>query len=285
MLLHERTLTPFPDASTSLSGPRLQSILEDVTTTQTSTLQHRFQHIATPTLSHLLALVAHPPPLFPADNTTLLVIDGLRTLVDLDYPRYPYFNASSHKSEAQKWQAGRRYAVLGSLIAALNKLAALNDIAVVITTGCATRMRNGTGMGAVLVPGVGGSEWETGIWSRLVVFRDFNGRFIGITKAQGARLVAEEGIVGRIVSFNIDEAGSLKEYALRDALRDAPNAEQPAQAVAISPAKPRKRTYDEIADSDGEDEDEFGWADEDAIAAEGLLAVPDAIDDAGGGVG
>ena len=43
--------------------------------------------------------------------------------------------------------------------------------------------------------------------------------------------------------------------------------------LRASPVKPRKRNFDEIADSEGEDVDEYGWAetDDDAIAAEGLM--------------
>lgn len=39
-----------------------------------------------------------------------------------------------------------------------------------------------------------------------------------------------------------------------------------------SPLKTRKRAFDEIADSDGEDvSSEYGWLDEDGVAAEGLV--------------
>ena len=203
---------------------------------------------------------------FPPEGTTLLVIDGLNTLIDLDYPRFPF--ASSSKTEQQRWQTGRRYAVLGSFVSALNKLAVLNNLAVIVTTGCASRMRNDSGLRSALVPGVGGGEWDAGVWTRLVVFRDFSERCVGMQKCQGRSLISREeiGEVGRVVALAVTEQGGMCE---RVTLKDV--VQTPPKAIS-SPAKPRKRTYDEVADSDGEDADEYGWADkdEDALADGGL---------------
>ena len=237
-------------------------------------------HVTTPTLSHLLALLSRPPTGFFPRRTGLLVIDGLNALFDLDYPRYQF--STSTKTEQQKWQASRRYAVLGSLASALNRIAVLYNIAVIVTTGCVTRMRHESSVGAALVPGVGGTEWDSGIWNRLVVFRDFSGRFIGVQKCQGKNLISREqvGEVGRIFGFGMTVEGALHER-LDGKVASGPLA---AQAKSrSSPVKPRKRNIDEIADSEEEDVDEYGWAetDENAMAAEGLddeqpaEAVPD----------
>jgi len=226
----------------------------------------RFHHSVLPTLSHLLAAVLHPRPDYPPECTSLVIIDGLNTLIDLDYPRFHFIGIS--KTEQQRWQAGRRYAVLGSLVTALNKLAVLNNLAVVVTTGCATRMRPDTGLGAALVPGVGGPEWDNGIWTRVVVFRDLAGRFVGVQKRQGHSLISREevGEVGRVIAFAIAEDGSLSErYAGRGGTESA------VPKLLQSPVKRRKRAYDEIADSDGDDVDEYGWADTDeSVIADGL---------------
>jgi len=223
----------------------------------------RFHHIVVPTLSHLLASILHPRDSFPAEGTSLLVIEGLNTLIDLDYPRFPF--AGSAKTEQQRWQAGRRYAILGSLVSALNKLAVLNNLAVIVTTGCASRMRTDSGLGSALVPGVGGGEWDAGVWGRLVVFRDFGGRFVGLQKCQGRSLISREevGEVGRVVSFEISRDGRVGEKGI------GVTGDQVVPKTMRSPVKPRKRTFDEVADSEGEEAaDEYGWAetDEDAIA-------------------
>lgn len=199
-----------------------------------------------------------------------MVIDDLNTLIDLDYPRQQFL--SSTRTEQQKWQSSRRYAILGSLVSALNKLAVLNNLAVIVTTGCSTRTRPDGGLGAALAPGIGGAEWEAGTWNRLVVLRDFGGRLIGMQKFQGKSLISREevGETGRVFAFEILASGAIQS---RHPGKDTESATAALAKAKISPVKPRKRTFDEIADSDGEDVDEYGWAeaDDDALAAEGLV--------------
>ena len=212
----------------------------------------------------------HPPSNFVPPRCNLLVIEDLNSLIDLDYPRYQF--ATSTKTEQQRWQAGRRYAILGFLVSAINKLAVLNNLAAIVTTGCVTRMRPDSGLGAALVPAIGGPEWDGGIWNRLVVFRDFGGRIVGVQKCQGKSLIPREevGEIGRLVAFNITSGGVVGERPASEGPQSLP-----AQQVKprMSPVKPRKRNLDEIANSEGEDVDEYGWAekDDDAITAEGLI--------------
>lgn len=273
-------LTNASDTKTPISGKRLESF---VSTSEPSwglskTQLTKFRHVTAPTLSHLLAILLHPPPGFFPDDLTLLVVNGANSLVDLDFPRYQL--AGPTKSEQQKWQAGRRYAILGSLISAMNKLAMINNMAVVVSTGCSTRMRPDSGLGAALVPGVGGAEWDAGIWTRLVVFCDFNARFVGLQKAQGKNLVSREevGEVGRIISFDLAKGGGLLEVTGEESVSAIPLPLMPSKP---SPVKPRKRNFDEIADSEDEDVDEYGWleTDEDTIAAEGANDAPSNKDD------
>ncbi|KAF2774524.1 hypothetical protein EJ03DRAFT_304169 [Teratosphaeria nubilosa] len=267
-------------ADTPLSGSRLQAMLDADLSTRNQNLStvsregclKRLHYASLPTLSHLLAMILHPRPSFPPPDTSLIVIEGVNKLFDLDYPRAAITGAN--RSEQQRWQSSRRYAVLGSLVSGLNKLAVLNDLAVVVTTGCASRMRTDSGIGSALVPGVGGVEWDSGIWTRLVVLRDFDGRVIGLQKCQGRGLIPREeiGEVGKIIGFAIGKDGVLQDRQAQDGL---PSSGIMAQLVR-SPVKPRKRTFDEVADSEGEDVDEYGWADadEDALAG-GALAEED----------
>ena len=261
------------DSGTSLSHQRLHSSTSSSASALASDspegLPRRFHHYTVSTLSHLLALILHPPPGFLPDKTSLLVVEGVNALVDLDYPRYNF--ASSSKTEAQKWQASRRYGVLGSIASALNKLAVLNSLAVIVTTGCATRQRADSGLGAALVPGIGSTEWDSSIWNRIVIFRDFAGRFAGIQKCQGKTLVSRDdpGDVGKIVGFDIGSAGTLRERVVIS----GPEGGSAAPPKRVGPVKPPKRSFDEVADSEDEDVDEYGWADtdEDAVAREGLM--------------
>ena len=182
-----------------------------------------------PTVAHLLALVLHAPPSFPPQNTVLMVVDGLHAIFDIAYPRGRP-NTYGSKSDPAKWAAGRRYSVLGSTIAALKKLAALHDMAVLVITGCATRVRAGSGLGAVLVPGLGGAEWESGIANRLVMLRDLapaaarlskssrgsttvaSARLIGLQKVHG-RFFGEDGEIGQLIAFKIEKVRSLNKFS------------------------------------------------------------------------
>lgn len=269
------------DCAAPLSLARLRALSlgdqEDNEATASSKLQN-LRHLQVSTLSHLLALILHPPSGFFAQNTALLVIDGLNILLDLDYPRAQALG--SNRTEAQKWQAGRRYAVLGALSTALNKLAAMNNLAVVVTTGCAMRSRPDSGLGGALAPGIGGTEWDAGVWNRLVVFRDFVGSFVGIQKCGGKSLISREevGEPGRLIGFELTAGGLLRERQPGKAA----DGSIPA-ALKSSPVKSRKRHFDEVADSEGE-EDEYGWdaGDEDVFAASTLAPEDSTLPNADG---
>jgi hypothetical protein len=133
-----------------------------------------------------------------------------------------------------------------------------------------------------LVPGVGGSEWETGIWARAAVLRDFAGRFVGVSKARGAAVAAGAAGLGTIISFAIGEGG----VAIEDVRRQQEHvaSDEARKALTLSPVRGRKRALEEIADSDDDEEaDEYGgWAglEEDALAGvEGDVAetAPDNV--------
>ncbi|KAF2217863.1 hypothetical protein CERZMDRAFT_108482 [Cercospora zeae-maydis SCOH1-5] len=265
------------DCSSLLTAPRLKVLEHAELPEGKSTervLQEHFRHLAVSTFSHLLAVVLQPPALFPPTGTTLMVVDGIEALLNLDYPRMPY--GGGNRTDQQKWQAGRRYAILGTLVTALSRLAVLHNMAVIVTTGCGSKMRADDGMPAAIGPGLGGTEWENGIWSRIVVFRDFTGRFAGVQKRQGRNLMPLDPTsdVRNAIGFEIGEHGLLQpKHTTVDLTSSSPMpvvARPPKKSS--SPVKPaRKRFYEEIADSD-EDADEYGWgeADDNAVAADEL---------------
>lgn len=67
--------------------------------------------------------------------------------------------------------ASRRLHMLRYIIDSLQKLAATRSIAIVVLTQCATKMQEGRG--AVLIPAIGSNAWEQGVFTRLVLFRDW----------------------------------------------------------------------------------------------------------------
>ncbi|OQO05432.1 hypothetical protein B0A48_09201 [Cryoendolithus antarcticus] len=238
-----------------------------------------FITMPSPTLPHLLALLLHPPSTFPPPHITLLVLPNLHHLLESSHPRNPTFPAATPVA-TQKWAASRRYAILGTLITALNRVAVMHNIAVLAITGCATRQRPGMPLG--LVPGVGGGEWEAGVWNRVVVYRDFGVRVAGVQKGRGSAVAAGMHGLGTVAGFTVDGSGGAVPLEASTGEPSEGGAKVPGVTLHPSPVRglpialPRKRAFDEIADSDDEEGvDEYGgWADvEDDVAL-----VADAVD-------
>lgn len=163
-----------------------------------------------------------PPASFPPQNTGIIVVDSLSTLLDNAYPRFREEKRSANKSDAAKWASSRKYAVLGDLLSKLEKLAALHDLTILLTCHTVTRMRPGAG--ALLVPAISGLEWDSSMSTRLVLFRDWPPhqfqstnpselerlsrlRFVGVEKAGGVSIADENSV--NIVPFTIEEVSSL----------------------------------------------------------------------------
>jgi hypothetical protein len=124
---------------------------------------------------------------------------------------------AKNKTDHARWAAGRRFAIINELISTFTRFAALHDIALLVTSQTITRIRGASR--ALLVPAISGVEWENGVSTRLVLFRDWvrhgktkdtadanrlrRARFAGLVKANGVAL-AEEGGVGNVVPFMIE---------------------------------------------------------------------------------
>ncbi|KAF2787981.1 P-loop containing nucleoside triphosphate hydrolase protein [Melanomma pulvis-pyrius CBS 109.77] len=273
--------------SQQLPSPRCMTAVSPPPVLSPDELQSHFHHYTAPTLAHLLALFVHPPSSFPPRNTSLIVIDSLSTLFDNAYPRNSDDRTSRPKTDQTRWAAGRKFTVMNELISTLARVAAMHDIALLLTSQSITRIRGSSR--AVLVPAISGAEWENGISTRLVLFRDWvpgqgkwsdadadrlrKARFIGVVKANGVSL-AEEGGVGNVVPFALESTG------LFDMNISAVDIAVPAVGPPL--ARPPKRRFTEIDDDEDEnpDSDElYGWVDDDEVAAEGLLIEEAAIVD------
>ncbi|OCK77856.1 hypothetical protein K432DRAFT_108266 [Lepidopterella palustris CBS 459.81] len=269
--LHEMLSAARPTKSLGVETSQPNLSLEE--------MQGHFHYYTTPTLAHLLAMFVHPPAVFPPPNTSLIVIDSLSTLFDNAYPRNADDGASKSKNDTTRWAAGRKFSVMNELVSKLGRIAAMHNIAVLITCQTITRIR--AGWGALLLPAMSGVEWDNGISTRLVLFRDWlpgkgkwndcdldrlrRARFVGVVKANGVMLAADEGGVGTVVPFTIEASGLCD---LNFAAVDI------APPPLTSPARPPKRTFAEIADSEDEEPDldeHYGWVEDDEVAAEGLI--------------
>ncbi|KNG52069.1 p-loop containing nucleoside triphosphate hydrolase protein [Stemphylium lycopersici] len=268
-------LTPPPNGSQPQSGEDSNSP-SGVTPDEMRT---HFHYMAAPTLAHVLALFVHPPAAFPPPNTSLIVIDSLATLVDNAYPRNVDDRVPKNRTEQGRWAAGRRFAIINELGSTFTKFAAMHDIALLVTSQTITRIRGPSR--ALLAPAISGLEWENGVSTRLVLFRDWvrhgrpsnksdadrlqRTRFAGLVKVNGVAL-AEEGGVGNVVPYTIENTG----------LCDISIAATDIKAPLLVPteARPPKRSFTEIDEDAGEEpnsDELYGWIEDDEVATEGLL--------------
>ena len=178
-----------------------------------------FHHFVTPTLSHLMVLLTHSSSCFPPQTTGLMVIDCISSLFAAAFPKVNEVidhkpSSGTRKTDMAQWAAGRRWIMLGDVISSLSKLAAMNKMAILLTSQAATKITAETG--AMLHPQLSSSAWESGLSTRIVLFRDWafrsseraynreyisGVRFAGVQKAAG---VSHAG-AGKLVPFIIEQ--------------------------------------------------------------------------------
>lgn len=255
-------------------GDTQESSLTEKSGTGSEQLQSNLIHLTAPTLPHVLALFLHPMPNFPPPDTALIVLDSLSTAFDTAFHTRSSSKPHAQKTDVEKWASNRRFAVQGALAGALNAAAAVRDAAVLVTGQTATQVRSA--QGALLVPALAGAEWDAGIANRVVLFRDWPPndvvclgqdrerwarlRYAGVLKVNGVGQ-GEDGLFATVVPFSVETDG-LREL-------EVPG-EKMAGGMSASPVRAKKRSFVEIADSDDEFDD-YGWDEEDELAAEGLI--------------
>ncbi|KAI1118717.1 P-loop containing nucleoside triphosphate hydrolase protein [Nemania sp. NC0429] len=210
-------------------------------------------HYSTPTFAHLIALLCKPGASSFPRGTSLVVIDGLSGLVNLAFPK----NVEPRQTPKGPGPATRRLQVLQFLVSALQKLAATQDLLVLVLSQCATRMQNEHG--ATISPAISASCWERGIATRLVLFQDWatvgsdlrSIRIIGVQKSNDQ---GSPNGIGMTFPFEIRNGGlvALDLETNGSSLTLATNTRHQKRKFAQSDF--------EIADSEGED---YGWEDED----------------------
>ncbi|GAP92814.2 putative RAD55 protein [Rosellinia necatrix] len=210
-------------------------------------------HYSTPSLAHLIALLCKPAASSIPGGTSLIVIDGLSGLINRAFPK----NITPRQTSKDPSPATRRLQVLQSIISALQKLSATQNLLIMILSQCATKMQ--VERGAAITPAISTSSWEQGIATRLVLFQDWttvnaelrNVRLVGVQKSNNQ--VSPNGI-GLVFPFEI-RSGGLAALDLET--------NRPSFVLATNPHRPKRKldeTGFEIADSEGED---YGWEEED----------------------
>ncbi|RMZ92744.1 hypothetical protein DV736_g42, partial [Chaetothyriales sp. CBS 134916] len=122
----------------------------------------------------MLALVLHPTPLFPPPNTRLLIIDDLSNLILSSLPWTPPLDKKLVDNAATtatlKRNPVRRIQTIEAFSSGLSSLAASRQLAAVVLNKCTTTQQPGTR--AVLRPALAGQAWDSGIYARIVLYRD-----------------------------------------------------------------------------------------------------------------
>ena len=219
-----------PDTGKPLVGSRLDDLISSPPspsdkdfqsplpiTGSTNELLKRLHYFFTPTLPHLLALLAHSSPSFPPDRTSLIVVDAVSPLFARAFPRgiedLDGNQGPGKKNDAFQWAASRRFSVMSDFLSRLCKLAAMKNIAVLLISQSTTKIRSESG--AVLRPALSTRAWDAGISNRVVIFRDWEViqdhqhrekqrkaiRYAGVQKLAN---ITHEGL-GKVVSFTIEQ--------------------------------------------------------------------------------
>ncbi|KAI2623482.1 P-loop containing nucleoside triphosphate hydrolase protein [Hypomontagnella submonticulosa] len=235
---------------------RLHDMIAPATNSPAAYHTDNFLHFRAPTLAHLIGLLCKPTANAIPDDTSLIVIDTLSSLVNYAFPKN--FEARQIQRGPGPGPSARRLQVLQFLISNLQKLAATRDLCIVILSQCATRMQ--FERGATLIPAINAGTWEQGVATRLVLFKDWimesdtvrGVHFIGIQKLNGK---AAPGSISQVFAFNIRKDG-LVSVDLDGNPSSLPGSPSPHLKRKLN------RTDFEVADSEGED---YGWEDEDEL--------------------
>lgn len=261
-----------------MPGPRFREILDSYTipaghdppssppmARRVEDLLENLTYFNVHTLPHLLVFFLHSPARFPPAKTALIVLDNVSAPFATAFPRSSDAKVGSldvaRKNKLQ-WAANRKWAVAGDLAAAMSKMAALKNVAILAINQVATSLKGVRK--AVLKPAISGTAWEAAVHNRLVLWQDFAAPGIGLDGPIAMKLRFAEVVKGggRAKPFGGEDAvpfliqkGGLQEIKL------AVSPTVDIQPPILETSRPTKRKADEIADSE-EEADELGSDDD-----------------------
>ncbi|KAG5940853.1 hypothetical protein E4U59_002177 [Claviceps monticola] len=206
-----------------------------------------------------MALVARPNTNAIPERLSLVIVSNPCALVNSWLPKAPEKTTGVKRNKEQSASVKRRQG-LQFIISALQKLAATKNCAVVVLSQCATKMQSEHG--ATLVPAVNTAAWNQGISTRIVIFRDWachDGAMVSVHLAGVQKLDGKSNndAIEHVASFCVDPA-------------DCRSAEYNTANMTAEPAitiqRKRKRDDASLEVPDTEDDEDYGWADEDESA-------------------
>ncbi|KAG5932981.1 hypothetical protein E4U53_001137 [Claviceps sorghi] len=223
------------------------------------TSQGNFAHFSCLTLPHLMALISRPNSKAIPERVALVVVSSLSALINSWLPKAVDKTTDSKPNRGQSASVKRRQG-LQFIISALQKLAATKSCAVVVLSQCATKMQSEHG--ATLVPAVNAAAWNQGISTRLVMFRDWtwqDGNLVSVHLAGVQKLDGKSNAdaIEHVAAFRIDPTGATSVEC-----GNTTNMTTTAEPAILIQHK-RKVDDTDLEVPDSEDDEDYGWADED----------------------
>ncbi|KIW80858.1 hypothetical protein Z517_03881 [Fonsecaea pedrosoi CBS 271.37] len=138
-------------------------------------LEENFTHLSAYTLPRLLTVFLHPPHSFPSAKTCLIIVDDLSNLLLGSFPRNPRnVKASAPAAVREKFEkqaVSKRFQIIENLGAAMSKMAALKNIAILVLTNTTTSLRRHNR--ATLKAALASQAWDSAVHTRIMLYRDF----------------------------------------------------------------------------------------------------------------
>lgn len=218
------------DSAERLNGVRLMDILgalQSHTSSQTTNIAQsenenllnsidKLHHFTTPTISHLLAIFTDFDRSLAIKDVGLLVVDNVSNLIQLAFSgrsewakdRY----AGAHNNAAAQWASSRRVALLDTVLSMLERIAATNNITVILTSHTTTKIRDGSR--AILYPAIASALWESRIPNRILLYRDWLTGLSDLSNQEKLQLGARMAGVIRLKGMSVSGLGKVTNFRI-----------------------------------------------------------------------
>lgn len=253
------------DCFQSLASQRLTDVLQAVSRTKEHGSElplgeegsAKFIHYNCLTLPHLIALISRPTAKNFPQATALVVLSSMTALVNSALPKSHDEQRGAKRTIGPGPSAKRRQA-LQSIMKALQTMALARNCAVLLLSQCATRMQ--AERQPALTPSINANVWEQGISTRIVVFKDWISQQ---RKLATICLASIQKLDGRAASEALEHlsAFTVENHGLCEVAFDAYQLRTEAAGHRMRMKRKLNQTDLEIPDS--EDDEDYGWAEED----------------------
>jgi hypothetical protein len=172
----------------------------------------KFKHVKLSSIAHILVFFLHPSAEIASALTaaSLIVIDNISTPLNTQYTKPFSLPDDPAARDAILFAASRKWSIIADLVSALSRLAATQNVPIILLSQVTSRIRPETG--AVLHAAVESSAWDAAIANKIILYYDWppaetegaKVRYLGVVKARGLHMGSNGGL-GKIIAFQIRE--------------------------------------------------------------------------------